>query len=114
MSFNVSIQDTDHCYHDVNRSVSHQPLTFAPTTIGENCFIGARASIQAGTRLGRHCIVGTNAVVRGTFPDYCVLVGAPARVIKRYHAVSGTWRRTAPDGSFCGEPPLMDIASSQP
>lgn len=111
MSFNVSIQDTDHGYHDVNRSVTHQPLTFAQTTVGENCFIGARASIQAGTRLGRHCIVGTNAVVRGTFPDYCVLVGAPARVIKRYDPVSGTWRRTAPDGSFCDEPSLMDIAS---
>lgn len=113
MSFNVSIQDTDHSYDDVTRSVSNQPLTYAATTVGENCFIGARASIQAGTRLGRHCIVGTNAVVRGTFPDYCVLVGAPARVVKRYDTVSGTWCRTAPDGSFLAEPSVPSATDSQ-
>lgn len=100
MSFNVSIQDTDHRYDDIACSVTHQPLTYAQTTIGENCFIGARASIQAGTRLGRHCIVGANAVVRGSYPDYCVLVGAPARIVKRYDLETATWRRTAPDGSF--------------
>jgi acetyltransferase-like isoleucine patch superfamily enzyme len=100
ISFNVAIQDTDHQFDDIARSVTLQPLTCRPTTIGENCFIGARASIQAGTHLGRHCVVGTNAVVRGVFPDYCVLVGAPARVVKRYDTIVGVWRRTAPDGSF--------------
>ena len=109
--FGVMITDTDHRYDRIDQPPALQPLDVRSTVIGENCFIGARASIQAGTGLGRHCIVGTNAVVRGTFPDYCVLVGAPARVIKRYDPVSGTWRRTAPDGSFCGEPSLMDIAS---
>jgi hypothetical protein len=98
--FGVMITDTDHRYDRVDQPPAQQSLDIQPTFIGENCFIGARASIQAGTRLGRHCIVGTNAVVRGIFPDYCVLVGAPARIVKRYDAASGEWRRTGPDGSF--------------
>lgn len=114
ISFNVSIQDTDHAYEDIGRSITEQPLIFRPTYIGENCFIGARASIQAGSRLGRHCVVGANAVVRGIFPDYCVLVGAPARIVKRYDAISGIWRRTASDGSFLPTPLELENGAAGP
>jgi hypothetical protein len=58
--------------------------------------------------------VGTNAVVRGTFPDYCVLVGAPARIVKRYDAISGIWRRTAPDGSFLPTSPELEDGAAGP
>lgn len=110
--FGVMITDTDHRYDRIDQPPSLQPLEVRPTVIGEDCFIGARASIQAGTQLGRHCIVGTNAVVRGNFPDYCVLVGAPARIVKRYDAASGEWRRTSPDGSFLARP--TDLVASPP
>lgn len=63
------------------------------TEIGENCFIGFGAAIQAGTVLGKQCIVGTNAVVRGEFPDYSVIVGAPAKVVKQYNKETGEWER---------------------
>lgn len=98
--FGVMITDTDHRYDQVGIPPAVQPLEVKPTVIGEDCFIGARASIQAGTQLGRHCVVGTNAVVRGEFPDYSVLVGAPARVVKRYDPTRGVWRRTDPSGAF--------------
>lgn len=101
--FGVMITDTDHRYDLVNTAPAVQPLDINPTVIGEDCFIGARASIQAGTHLGRHCIVGTNAVVRGKFPDYCVLAGVPARIIKRYDFQRGMWRRTDSSGSFLAD-----------
>lgn len=64
------------------------------TVIGGNCFIGYGAAILAGARLGKHCVVGTNAVVTaGEYPDYCVLVGNPARIIKQYDPDSGQWKR---------------------
>lgn len=110
--FGVMITDTDHRYDRTDQPPAMQPLDVRPTVIGDNCFIGARASIQAGSRLGRHCIVGTNAVVRGDFPDFCVLVGAPARIVKRFDTASGEWRRTAPDGSFLTASP--DSKFSQP
>ena len=51
------------------------------------------ACIQAGTVLGKQCVVGANAVVRGTYPDYCVIVGVPARVIKKYNPETGKWEK---------------------
>lgn len=98
--FGVMITDTDHCYDQVGISPAMQPLITKPTIIDEDCFIGAGAIIQAGTRLGRHCIVGANAVVRGSFPDYCVIVGAPARIVKRYDLERCQWRLTDSLGSF--------------
>lgn len=68
-------------------------MLFKETIIGENCFIGFGASIQAGTVLGKKCIVGTNAVVHGTYPDYSVIVGVPAKSIKRYNEETGDWEK---------------------
>ena len=77
-------------------SIAHimeQPMICKKTVIGENCFIGFGAAIQAGTVLGKQCVVGTNAVVRGTYPDYSVIVGVPAKVVKRYNKETGKWDR---------------------
>lgn len=89
----VLVTDVDHEYGAVGTPVSKQPMIWKKTGIGKNCFIGMGARIQAGTVLGNGCIVGANAVVRGTFPDYSVIVGSPGRVVKRYNKVSGIWER---------------------
>lgn len=93
ISGNVFITDTDHDFSDVRRPVHEQTNTISRTTIGENCFIGFGARIQAGTILGKGCIVGANAVVRGEFPPHSVIVGVPGRVIKRYNETTGNWER---------------------
>lgn len=51
--------------------------------IGKNCFIGCNALILKGTELGDGCVVGAGAVVSGKFQDNCVIVGNPAKVIKK-------------------------------
>lgn len=101
-SFDVMITDIDHEYEDLNLPVAQQPLKVSKTYIGENCFIGSGAKIQAGTILGKHCVVGTNAVVRGTFPDYSVIVGIPAKIVKRYDLEKKEWRKTDAKGEFIG------------
>lgn len=93
ISFDVMIQDTDHEYTDISRPIGMQPLSLKKTVIGEKCFIGSGAKIMAGTYLGKHCIVGCNSVVRGYFPDYSVLVGNPAKIIKRLNAKNNQWER---------------------
>lgn len=87
------ITDIDHEFQALDESAYGQGMTVRPTTIGANCLIGAGARIQAGTTLGKQCIVGTNAVVRGDFPDQCVIAGIPARIVRRYDPASGTWRK---------------------
>lgn len=100
---NVFIASIEHSYEDIGVHVMEQPNVIKETQIGENCFIGYGAVIQAGTILGKQCVVGANSVVRGTFPDYCVIVGAPARIVKRYDQLSKQWRRTDSEGNFIDE-----------
>lgn len=102
-SANVFVTNIDHQYNEINKHILEQPFVSAKTYIGENCFIGYGAVIQAGTILGEQCIVGANAVVRGHFPDYCVIVGIPAKIVKRYDEQSGIWRKTNKDGEFMNE-----------
>ncbi|KAF9035401.1 trimeric LpxA-like protein [Hymenopellis radicata] len=41
-------------------------------TIGDDCWIGGGANIQAGVTLGQGCTVGAGAVVTKSFPDWSV------------------------------------------
>lgn len=102
-SANVFATNIDHQYDEINKHILEQPLVSAKTHIGENCFIGYGAVIQAGTVLGKQCIVGANAVVRGHFPDYCVIVGVPARIVKRYDEKNKIWKKTNNKGEFLDE-----------
>ena len=100
---NVVITNIDHDYQEIDRHILEQKHVITETQIGENCFIGYGAVIQAGTILGRQCIVGANAVVRGHFPDYCVIVGIPAKIVKRYDEKSAVWKKTNSKGEFLDE-----------
>lgn len=93
ISGNVFITNIDHDYKQIGKHIMDQELLVKETIIGENCFIGYGAGIQAGTVLGKQCIVGTNSVVRGEFPDYSVIVGAPARIVKQYNKETGEWEK---------------------
>jgi acetyltransferase-like isoleucine patch superfamily enzyme len=50
--------------------------------IGEGCWLGAGAIVLDGVRLGKGVIVGAGAVVTKDAPDYAVLVGSPARIMR--------------------------------
>ncbi len=52
------------------------------TIIGHDCWIGHGALILPGARLGHGVIVGAGAVVGGTVPDYAVVAGNPARILR--------------------------------
>jgi virginiamycin A acetyltransferase len=52
------------------------------TVIGHDCWFGQGAVICPGARIGSGVIVGAGAVVRGTIPDYAVVIGNPGRVLR--------------------------------
>jgi len=52
---------------------------YRPTLVRKGATIGANATIICGSTLGAYAFVGAGAVVRGTVPDYALMVGMPAR-----------------------------------
>ena len=57
-------------------------ITCQPVIIREGAWIGAGAAIMKGVTVGKYAIVGANSVVTKDVPDYAVVVGVPAKVIK--------------------------------
>lgn len=92
ISSNVLITNTDHDYKQIGIHIMEQPTITKETVIGDNCFIGHSVCILAGAKIGSQCIIGANAVViSGEYPDYSVLAGIPAKIIKRYIKSKGIW-----------------------
>ena len=58
------------------------PLEKAPIEIGDHSWIGASAIIMPGVILGRYCIVAANSYVNTSFPDYSIIGGTPAKLIR--------------------------------
>lgn len=58
------------------------PTRFPDTVIGHDVWLGDGALVRPGARIGSGVIVGAGAVVGGTVPDYAVVAGNPARVIR--------------------------------
>lgn len=53
------------------------------TVVGNDVWIGQNVTVLPGVKIGDGAIVGANAVVAADVPPYCVVVGNPARVVKK-------------------------------
>ena len=53
-----------------------------PVTICDDSWIGSRVTILPGVTVGKGAVIGAGAVVSKDVPDYAVVVGNPARVVK--------------------------------
>lgn len=89
----VCIIANEHNYQDVTRPIKDQGCYSRSIAIGEGSWIGINVTILQGTVIGKNCVIGAGSVVKGTFPDCCVIAGNPARVIKSYDTESGKWLR---------------------
>lgn len=89
----VYISDNTHGYEDTQYSVIDQPVKYlSQVSIGDGSWIGENVCIS-GAKIGIHCVIGANSVVRCDIPDYCVAVGSPARIVKKYNLKSNVWER---------------------
>lgn len=54
----------------------------APVVIGSDVWIGEGVFIKDGLKIGNGCIIGAHSVVTRDVPDYAVVAGAPAKIIR--------------------------------
>ena len=52
--------------------------------IGDNCYLAPGAKIIKPVHIGNNVMIGANAVVTKDIPDDCMVVGIPAKIIKRF------------------------------
>ncbi len=91
----VLVTDHSHEFSDVNMPIHAQGLTAGGTVrIEQNCWLGHGAAIVGGSGelvVGRNSVVGANAVITKSVPPYSVVVGSPARILKRYDPEARKW-----------------------
>ncbi len=83
MGPDVCIYAINHEIHRVDVPMNHQGFApEKPVAIGDDVWIGARAIILPGVRIGTGAVIGAGAVVTKDVPDYAVVGGNPARILK--------------------------------
>lgn len=83
----ITVTALNHNFADTNRRIDEQGISTKPVVIGDDVWIGANAVILPGVTIGRHVVVAAGAVVTKDVPDYCVVAGVPAKVIKKLEEV---------------------------
>lgn len=65
----------------IQHSVTIGEIGEATPVIGNNVYIGAKATIIGGVTIGNNARIGAGAVVIKDIPDGCSAVGVPAKII---------------------------------
>lgn len=77
------IYTRNHKFEDINSTMNVQGFSeVVPVVIGDDVWLGARVIILPGVKIGTGVVVGAGAVVSRDIPDYAVVVGNPAKIVK--------------------------------
>lgn len=66
--------------HDMNNR--HTIYTYGKVTIKKNAWLGMNVTVCPGVTIGKYAVVGAGAVVTKDVPDYAVVGGVPAKIIR--------------------------------
>ena len=90
---NVYISDNQHDYSSIAIPIIDQPiLQKGEVEIHEGAWIGQNSCI-IGCNIGRNSVVAAGSVVINDVPDYCVVAGTPARIVKRFCLEKLLWEK---------------------
>ena len=68
--------------------------------VGANCFFAAGATVLGNVTIGHGCVIGAGSLVRRNVPPFSLVVGTPAKVVKRFDFGLKLW---VPADRFTGE-----------
>lgn len=91
----VLVLDHNHAYDEVDLPIHEQGVTEGGRIrIGQGTWIGHGACIictRGELTIGRNCVVAANSTVLQSVPDYAVVSGSPARIIRQFDCAKGAW-----------------------
>lgn len=88
----VLITDTIHGYEDINVPILKQRMfNRGPLVIKSGAWIGNGARIVGSLVIGKNSVVGANCYLDRDVPDYCLVGGAPAMILKRFDLEKRVW-----------------------
>lgn len=88
----IFIGDTYHRYQDPDVPVLDQPMASPEkVTIGRGSFLGIGSAVLMGVTLGEHVYVGAGAVVTSDVEPHTLVVGNPARPVRRWDRLAEAW-----------------------
>lgn len=71
-----------HNYIDKETPINQQGHTESSIVVEDDVWIGNGAMISGGVILHKGCVVGMGSIVTKDVPEYAVVAGCPARIIK--------------------------------
>jgi acetyltransferase-like isoleucine patch superfamily enzyme len=90
---NIVLSGLNHNYEDVTIPIHVQGVYTSPIVIEDETWIGANVVVVAGVIIGKHSIVAAGSVVTKNVPEYSVVGGNPARILKQYNHETKTWEK---------------------
>lgn len=82
MGPDVKIYSRNHLFSDLNIPIRSQGKEQFKTYIGNDVWLGANVIITAGCKIGDHVVIAAGAVVTKDIPDFAVVGGVPAKILK--------------------------------
>jgi acetyltransferase-like isoleucine patch superfamily enzyme len=79
----LTVHSQEHVFDDESLPIKEQGTRQAEVRIGNDCWLGSRVTLLAGTTLGDRTVVASGSVVRGQHPAGVLLAGVPAKVIRK-------------------------------
>lgn len=92
---NVVVSGLNHKYEDISTPIRMQGVCTDLVRLKSGAWIGANSAIVPGVQVGINSIVAAGSVVTKDVPDYCIVAGNPAKLIKRYNHHTEKWERVA-------------------
>ena len=78
---------------DIKEIPQKRKLFHKPVIIHKNVWIGENVIILPGVEIGENTIVGAGSVVTKNIPANVIIVGNPARIIKKYNFKKCIWEK---------------------
>lgn len=82
MGPDVKIYTKNHRYDSLEIPIQDQGHTEERVVIGNDVWLSANVVVMPGVRIGNHAIVAAGAVVTKDVPDFAIVGGVPAKVLK--------------------------------